>query len=109
MSERLWVETQNERGLEIDDDWLRAYIDKLDALPVFDGFGYQISVMMTHDLELQQEICDRGNKAAKEKPMACCLCSEKEATVYHILAGRVCPECQAECYKTEDRLNGVPA
>ena len=95
MTERIYHEVVAVAGKVIDEKWLRLHTEKLEALPVYAAFGWGWTCLMTDDKVFRQEIATRAQAAYQSKPFGCELCEEKEATMYHPYAGRVCPDCHA--------------
>jgi hypothetical protein len=67
----------------------------LEKLPVFAPFSWGWCSLMTDNPFLREDIAVRAKAAFDSKPYGCVLCEEKEATMYHCYAGRVCPDCHA--------------
>lgn len=95
MSDTLYHKVVSKAGKVIDETWLRLHMQELEKLPVYAAFGWCWTSLMTDDKEFKKEILVRAMAAYDSKPAGCELCEEKEATMYHPYAGKVCPDCHA--------------
>jgi len=94
MSDALFRKVVEVHGPDITAALLRAYCEGLEKKSVFDPCGWGFLGLFAQDfpMELREELNDRAQKQV-HKPYGCVLCGDKEATKYHILAGKVCSDC----------------
>jgi hypothetical protein len=76
----------------VSDDFLVAYACELERQPLYDSFGWGITLMMIGDQEKKQTLFNKMEDARK-KPLACAMCAHSVATNYHILIGQICDDC----------------
>jgi hypothetical protein len=96
MTERIFKNIVQLHGPQITEAFLRDYCAALEQQPVFDGvsWGWVGIFSQNMPMEFRQELQGRMIEQ-QDKPYGCMLCGEKEATTYHVYAGRVCGDCFA--------------
>ena len=95
-TDRWFGKTLEKHNNEINQAFLREYCEYLEQKPVLDPAGWGFLGLFAQDFPMEFRIELQGHLdafIALNKPYGCELCGEKEATKYHILAGKVCLDC----------------